>query len=164
MLTEAIGVTPPTLYSAFGSKENLYCEALDFYQREGLSNDRAPGKGRKAREIVEAFLRASAIRFSGRDGRRGCMMLIGSIQCGPDGEGAVKATAAARAVAIDRFEAMLEAAKVGGEIAAATDTRTLAKFYTAVIQGMAVQATDGGTRRELDALVDVALRAWPATE
>ena len=35
-LTEAIGITRPSLYAAFGNKESLFRKALDLYQREKL--------------------------------------------------------------------------------------------------------------------------------
>jgi len=42
------------------------------------------------------------------------------------------------------------------------DPATLARFYATVLQGLSVQAVDGATRAELDAVVLAALRAWPA--
>jgi len=37
----------------------------------------------------------------------------------------------------------------------------LARFYMAIMQEMSVQAIDGASKERLDALVDVALGAWP---
>ncbi len=53
-------------------------------------------------------------------------------------------------------------AKKDGELPKGTDARVLARFYSAVVQGMSVQARDGATRAELLKLADVALQAWPA--
>ena len=33
-LTEAMGITRPSLYAAFGNKESLFRKALDLYERE----------------------------------------------------------------------------------------------------------------------------------
>ncbi|WP_163484892.1 TetR/AcrR family transcriptional regulator, partial [Escherichia coli] len=35
-LTEAMGITRPSLYAAFGNKEALFKKTLDLYQREKL--------------------------------------------------------------------------------------------------------------------------------
>src|ERR1700712_2309272 len=35
-LTEAMGITRPSLYSAFGNKESLFRKALDLYEREKM--------------------------------------------------------------------------------------------------------------------------------
>jgi TetR/AcrR family transcriptional regulator, copper-responsive repressor len=163
MLTAATGVTPPTLYSAFGSKERLYREALKSYWCGAATNEQTlPGKS-ETYEIVAAFLRGAAMRFTSSDRGRGCMLLVGSIQCGPDGEGAARATAAARALAMEKFEALLHAAKVKREIPESTDTRTLARFYVAVVQGIAVQAVDGANAAELETVVNTALAVWPSS-
>ena len=44
---------------------------------------------------------------------------------------------------------------------ARTDAHALARFYAAVAQGMSVQAIDGADTAALDAMVDIALAAWP---
>src|SRR5690606_10983188 len=36
-LTEAMGITKPSLYAAFGNKEALFSRALDLYEREKLA-------------------------------------------------------------------------------------------------------------------------------
>lgn len=163
MLTEAMGVTAPTLYSAFGSKGALYCAALGHYQQqERRTNAPALARSTTTYRMIEDFLRASAARFTAPDRGRGCMIAIGAIQCGPDGQAAADATGAARADALARFVALLDVAKAKGEIPADTDCEALARFYMAVIQGMAVQATDGADPSQLNALVEVALAAWPS--
>eukprot|EP01037_Dinobryon_pediforme_P037513 gene37513-45029_t len=35
-LTSAMGITKPSLYAAFGNKEQLFHKALDLYEREKL--------------------------------------------------------------------------------------------------------------------------------
>jgi TetR/AcrR family transcriptional regulator, copper-responsive repressor len=162
MLTEAMGVTPPTLYSAFGSKEQLYCEALDAYQHGDGDDARTSTQKLSAYQVVEAYLRGSAVRLTMSNAGPGCLLLNGSIQCGIDAKGAVKATAAARTKALQRFVTLLHNAQERGEIASSADTLILARFYMGVAQGMAIQAADGASTRELFAFADVALSAWPA--
>jgi AcrR family transcriptional regulator len=162
MLTEAMGVTAPTLYSAFGSKAALYCEALVRYQhRESQANAQILADSPSVYRMVEGFFRASAARFAAAEGGRGCMIVIGAIQCGPDGQAAAEATSAARANALAQFVTLLELGKAKGEIPPSTDSEILARFYTAVLQGMGVQATDGADANQLNALADIALTVWP---
>jgi AcrR family transcriptional regulator len=165
MLTEAMGATAPTLYSAFGSKEALYCESLRRYrERELQAIAQKISESPTVYRMVQVFLRASAIRFSSAEGGRGCMISIGAVQCGPDGQAAADATAAGRAQALEGLIALIDTAKAKGEIPDKTDSEALARFYTAVVQGMAVQATDGASADELNALVDIALSSWPGSE
>ena len=40
------------------------------------------------------------------------------------------------------------------------DTNAFASFYTAIIDGLAMQARDGASRKTLAAIVDCAMAAW----
>jgi TetR/AcrR family transcriptional regulator, copper-responsive repressor len=164
MLTEAMGVTAPTLYSAFGSKAALYCEALVRYQRrEFQANAQMLADSPNVYRMVEGFFRASAARFASAEGGRGCMVVIGAIQCGPDSQAAAEVTSAARANSLAQFVTLLEVGKAKGEIPPSTDSEILARFYTAVLQGMGVQAADGADAAQLNALADIALTVWPGS-
>src|SRR5687767_3693461 len=58
-LTEAMGITRPSLYAAFGNKEPLFRKALDLYQREKLAYvGRALGQP-TARGVAEVLLRGA---------------------------------------------------------------------------------------------------------
>jgi len=47
-----------------------------------------------------------------------------------------------------------------GDLPRTTDTNALASFYTIVIDGMAIRARDGASRKALRAIVDLAMAAW----
>ena len=48
-----------------------------------------------------------------------------------------------------------------GELSESADLRSAAKFYTTVLNGLAVQARDGVPRERLFAVADMAMVAWP---
>ena len=48
-----------------------------------------------------------------------------------------------------------------GELPSGTRAAPLAKFYATVFQGMALQAADGASRAELEAVAKRAMAAWP---
>ena len=48
-----------------------------------------------------------------------------------------------------------------GELTRGTDTDALVDFYSAVFQGMSLQARGGASRKRLAAIVEIAVRAWP---
>ncbi len=74
-LTAAMGVTPPSLYAAFGSKEGLYREAIEHYgqihQEKFWSVMSAP----TARESIEGLLRNAARAFTECDAGGGCLVM-----------------------------------------------------------------------------------------
>lgn len=152
-LQSATGLTPPSIYNAFGSKEGLYEACLDHYRT-------GPG-ARPAGELCEpptkegarGFLMAAAREFT-RDGQPpGCMISTAGLNLSPDLTSIGAATAARRAATMSLIEDYLRRA-------GAADPPTLARFFGAVIQGMSVQARDGATEEELTALAEVALTAW----
>jgi hypothetical protein len=55
-----------------------------------------------------------------------------------------------------------ERAKAEGDLAPGADPAALARCISAVIYGMAVQAASGAGRKELKAIADQAMRAWPS--
>ena len=57
----------------------------------------------------------------------------------------------------DRFD---EAVR-DGELPPQADTEALGRFYSIIIQGLALDAQHGGTRPQLLRAVEVALAAWP---
>ncbi len=50
-LTEAMGITKPSLYAAFGNKEALFHKALDLYEAEKLQYTRAALQQPTARAV-----------------------------------------------------------------------------------------------------------------
>jgi hypothetical protein len=69
-----------------------------------------------------------------------------------------------RSATMELIADYLRRARDSGELAASADPVTLARYFGAVIQGMSVQARDGATADELNALATVAISAWPGPE
>src|SRR5438128_10987988 len=73
-LTEALDINPPSLYAAFGSKEELFREALDLYIRAyGLPLEQALREERTALDAVARILRAAARLFPAGSTPGGCL-------------------------------------------------------------------------------------------
>src|SRR5215216_1427212 len=58
-LTEAMGITRPSLYAAFGNKETLFRKALDLYEREKLDYIGKALAEPTARGVAEVMLRGA---------------------------------------------------------------------------------------------------------
>lgn len=161
-LTAAMGISPPSLYAAFGSKEGIYREAVALYLERyggfmnGLLDERCT-----AREAVERALLEAAKQFGKADHAPGCMVSCAELQASPDNAALVAEMAKLRQSAQRAVHARLEAARVSGELPPHTDTASLAAYYAMVIQGMAVQARDGAKTTLLKRLVYLAMQAWP---
>lgn len=160
-LTAAMGIGAPSLYAAFGSKEGLYRDAVDLYQ--ACESDEIAGpltSATTAREAVEGYLMVSAAVFT-RPGRPpGCMVVLSAINAVGVGEETSAKLRDMRAQSIAAIAARLQVAVAAGELPAGIDAQTIASYYVTVQQGMSIQARDGASRRQLEAIAQGAMAAW----
>ena len=161
-LTEAMGINPPSLYAAFGNKETLFKKALNRYEARRDEIFEEAFAAPTAREAIERLLESVAERLSGKDGPSGCLMvqaaLCGSEEC----DSVRKDLAARRAQGEILIRKRLERGKKEGDLLKDADLVDLARYLATVMQGMAVQAAGGASRKELRAIANTALRAWSA--
>jgi AcrR family transcriptional regulator len=160
-LTDAMGITRPSLYAAFGNKEALFRKALDLYEREKLEYTRAALQQPTARAVAEHIMRGALEAQTGNSEPRGCLGVISSMACGAEAE-CIKAEVVARRASshravVERFER----AKAEGDLPAHVDVQGLTSYLFAILQGMAVQAGSGATREELTRLIETSLMVWP---
>lgn len=149
-LTAAMGITPQSLYAAFGSKAELHREALAWYRSHegGL----APQMLMQDGNVVEAFERAFiawAEQYSDREHPPGCMIATAVLRCASENQPVADHVASLRLGALATFRERLERGVKAGELKADTDIAALARFLGALVQGMSVQAQDGASFDEL---------------
>lgn len=161
-LQEALGgLSPPSIYAAFGSKEQLFKEATELYvASRRASAEREMAGVTTARETIAAMLRCAVLGSTETGEPRGCLLVQGAITCSASGEGVQKYLHDLR---VEEQRAILKRLKAGvasGELPAGTDVQAMAQFYTTFARGIAVQARDGATRTSLMAAVDCAMGAW----
>ncbi len=160
-LKAAMGINGPSLYAAFGSKEELYRDAIALYEREygaallAILNDTTD-----ARAAVETLLAAIA-DMRCEDGPRGCLVSTGETACGPANSAVARHVADRRGVLRNALTDRLTRAAAEGDIPAGIDIPALAAFYTAMIQGLSIQARDGADAALLAAIIKRAMEAWP---
>lgn len=161
-LTEAMGITKPSLYAAFGNKEALFHKALDLYEQEKLAYGRVALEEPTARKVAEYFLRNAIDVHGGTVDPKGCMSLISTLACSSEDESIkadlVQRRASSQCQLIERFER----AKAEGDIPAHIDAEGLTSLLFALLQGISVQASTGATRADLERLVDTGMAVWPS--
>jgi AcrR family transcriptional regulator len=157
------GLTPPSFYNAFGSKEQLFKEATDLYVATvGEPTLRALDEGQTARESLEAMLRLTAEILSQPGKPHGCMLVLGAMNCTPANKGAQDYLQAIRRQAPKVIKQRLSRSVAQGELPSELDTNAVAAFYATVIHGLGLRAGDGASRTDLMAAVDGAMAAWEA--
>lgn len=158
-LTGAMGINRPSLYAVFGSKEQLFRRAFARYHETQAANVRAALAQPTAYAAVEAFLRSSADGLTADEHPAGCLSVQGGLACSPENARISEILAAGRAATESALEERLSRAAEEGDLPDGMDARALARFVMALSEGHAVHAAAGASREELQASVDVALRA-----
>jgi len=161
-LTEAMGITKPSLYAAFGNKEALFHKALDLYEAEKLAYIREALEQPTARAVAEHLLRGALEAQTSKSEPQGCLGVIHSVACGAEAESIKAEVVARRASAQAALLARFQRAKDDGDLRDGVDPEGLTQYLYALFQGMAVQAGSGATRAELKTLIETGMALWPS--
>lgn len=162
-LTEAMGMSPSSIYSTWGDKLGLFVAALDRYvSGPGAFSAQALACGDTAREAVSLMLQRAAAELT-QDGRpSGCLVALSGNQCSPAAQATSDALVSLRLQSKEKIAARLRAGQQAGEFGPGIDATELAEFYATVLSGMSIQARNGATSEQLGAVARRAMRAWPA--
>lgn len=160
-LTEAMGINRPSLYSAFGNKEELFRKALDRYGA-------GPGACLKkalalptARQAVQAMLEGAADMQTNPENPGGCMAVQSALACGDAADPIRLALVQSRNQFRLTLQTRLEEASHHEQLPASFNPAELAQYFVTITQGMAVQAASGATREDLQRVINVAMNIWP---
>jgi len=160
-LTKAMGINRPSLYAAFGDKEGLFRKALDRYVHGPGAYVREALNQPTARAVVERLLQGTAGSVTDPHNPRGCLYVQGALACGKEGDSIRRELISRRAAGEVEIHRRLKRAKAEGDLPRDSNPADLARFIATVSQGMAVQAAGGASRKELQRVIQTALRAWP---
>jgi AcrR family transcriptional regulator len=150
MLTRAMGITPPSLYAAFGDKENLFEEASTVYFRRTCQGLEQAAALPTVHEAIARMFHDTARAHTDAATPPGCLMLT------------EPRLTAQREDLHERLKSRLDKGVRDGDLAATTRTDQLASFLVAVLRGMSGCARDGGTTEDLLAIAETAMSALPA--
>ena len=160
-LTKAMSINRPSLYAAFGNKEALFRKALDRYAEGPAAYMGEAMAEPTGRAVVEKLLRGAVDLLSDPRNPRGCLAVQGALACGEAADSIRKELASRRLAREAALCKRLKQAKSDGDLSADANPADLARYIATVMQGMAVQAAGGATRRELTKVAETAMRAWP---
>lgn len=153
-LTRAMGIGSPSLYAAYGSKEELFREAVDLYQATTNRDiwedlEREP----QIKKAVEAFLINTASAYTRPDVPAGCLIVLGSNLAFGHDDPVSAELRARRGTNIERLRRRFERAVSEKELPANFDCGAAAVFYATLQNGMSLLARDGA---DFDSLMAVA--------
>lgn len=166
-LTEAMGINKPSLYAAFGNKEQLFKAAVQHYMK-----DYGAPQWQKLLEPADAplperirrYLYAIVDLVSDPRSPRGCLFVKSACESGSEAlPGDI--TTLLNSMGKENEAALvafLDKEKLEGNLPAETDVKRLATYLLSVMYGMGVLVKNGNSRRALKAAVDVAVEVVPS--
>jgi len=159
-LTEAMGITRPSLYAAFGNKEALFKRALDLYETEKLAYVRRALDAPTARGVVQRLLDGAIKNMTSEC--PGCLGVIVSVSCGstesPIQQDVRARAQSARAAMVERLQRAIDE----GDFTLSVSAEAMTQYLMAVMQGLAVQAGTGATCEQLQQVAEATLAVWPS--
>ncbi|MFC4335401.1 TetR/AcrR family transcriptional regulator [Salininema proteolyticum] len=147
-LTRAMGINPPSLYKAFGSKEDLFFAVVDHYNATRGSfmarvfEEETDGMAMLRRLLLEAADHYPSSQFPG-----GCLVISAAVTVTESNQHVADRLAGMRS---DNVEVMAEYPGI---------TPEMARFAGATLQGMSQQARDGATADDLRTIAEFAITA-----
>ncbi len=160
-LTEATGMSKPTLYAAFGDKINLFRQAVLAYSAMTAEAYEEALNRPTAREAVEASLRLAR----GLDPKPGepmvCFLVQGALTGSADTQMLRNELTAMRREATEKLQQRLERAQREGDLPTTVDAAVMAEYLASVAVGVSVQAAGGTPPEQLNQVVKMVMAQWP---
>lgn len=153
-LVDALGLASARIYAAFGSKEELFREAVELYEaEEGGFAERAFAEEPTIIGAVERMLREGIKLYTRKGGPRGCMVVTAAANCSAENdhvrEWLMEHRRARTAMIVERLKEALRR----GELPDGADPDSLGDLCASVLHGISVQARDGVSRARLLATI-----------
>jgi AcrR family transcriptional regulator len=160
-LMAAMGIGAPSLYAAFGSKEELFRAAVAHYRvHEGNMIWARIEAAQTAFEAVRGLLMETARVFTRPKRPRGCLIVLSALHADEMSETVRRELIRLRADNAAMLSARIQRGIEAGEITADADPKIIGNYYVTVQQGMSIQARDGANRALLEMIATAALAAW----
>ena len=160
-LTAAMGISTPSLYSAFGDKRRLFMEATQLYAGDREATAKAIDGAPTAREAARKMLAGAVVGYTGETTPPGCLLASATASGSAASSDVQRAVADIRYFVIERLRIRIECDVCAGVLPETTDAPALAGLVMTIMQGLSVLARDGMGRSALQAIATTALQVWP---
>jgi AcrR family transcriptional regulator len=157
-LTGAMGINRSSVYAAFGDKESVFHRVMDLYREKRMVYIRQALALPSLREVVAGLIHGTAEFLSLPENPRGCLLIQGALACGTNAEPVKQAMIDWRKNGEADLKKRLLQAQFEGQLPRAIQPADFARYVSAVMAGLAVQAVNGATRTELRRVAEIAVR------
>lgn len=162
-LTAAMGINRPSLYAVFGNKDALFRKVLGRYESGPGAYLRKALDQPTALAFARRLLEGAADTATCPANPRGCLLVQSGLARHAASESLCRDRIARLQAGEKLVRARLRRAQKAGDLPPMANPRALARYLTTLIRGMAVDASAGASRKDLQSVIETALQAWPAS-
>ena len=160
-LTQALGLTAPSLYSSFGDKAGLFHKCIDYY----LAHEACPietifAEAKTAKVAFELYLYDNVKHLAQPNKPAGCMLVVATMNCSDNAQEVQQNILEKRLKTKQKLLQRLQQGVADGDLPTTAPIHEMTDFYATVVQGLTLQARDGATAGQLHKVVEHAIRVW----
>lgn len=163
-LTEAMGINKPSMYAAFGNKEQLFLQAIELYNQGPYNFFPSALAQKTAFNVAKTLLINAANSLTDNSHPLGCVIVQGALSCSEAVTSVKQVLIAKRLESQEALCERLIQAQTEGDLPLSADPAKLARYLGTVLQGMAIQATSGASAKQLLDVADLSLQVFPNTK
>ena len=156
-LTSALNMNRPSIYAAFGNKQQLFNLCLQTYMDEQLAFVDEAIKQNTLSEVIETLFSKQINLLT--ENKRGCMLVQAALSCGEETQAIKDELTEQRKLLEAKLRKRFQMAQLKKDSASSESPSASAKYMTTIYHGLSVQAASGATKKELTEVANLAKRA-----
>ena len=157
-LTQAMGLSPSSIYAAFGDKHSLFSLAVHRYLDTRAQYATEALQQPTLEKVVRALFGNTVAFLTATDHPPTCMTLAGAVGCSLDAAPARDMMAAVRRQNEVAIRERLQQARKAGELPNEVNLDDYTRYLSMLLAGLSIQAANGSTPAELKRTSQMALR------
>lgn len=164
LLESYTGLAAPSLYAAFGKKQQLFISSVERYRDKTRPiHDYALGQP-ESRLVAKCFLEGLVKFFKSGANPEGCLVILGAVVTSPSSGAIRQHLNNIRIGIVSRFTERFERSIKEGDLPPSADSFALANYLVTLDCGLALQSKAGFTEADLMKVVSLALDNWPSCD
>lgn len=161
-LTSAMGINKSSLYAAFGNKEALFNQVIEYYlNKHGTIHSAELNKTKYSlKERIRNYLYSIAEMLSDPRLPKGCLICLSTSEMAGDclPEDSIAKVTAINHETLASLTAFFDNEKQAGNVSDSLISKTMADYLLTLQFGLAVSARNGSDSEQLKATIELAIR------
>lgn len=161
LLESKTGLAAPSLYAAFGNKQQLFKQSVERYRELARPIHDVAIKEPRARLVAKKLLEGLAEFFTTAGNGKGCLVILGAASSETAPDSLRNYLLDLRSQLVSDYAVRFRRSIQEGDLPADIDPFDLANYLITLDCGLALQAKSGCPKAELMKVVSLTLRNWP---